>query len=427
VLPPNPDFREVVLQVPPVSHIVKNLLRFVRSLREEGIAVPAAASIDALQALDLIGIRRRSDVRDALRAVLVSRHEDLARFDRAFDRLWRQPRPSVDSHRPRPMQVPPKVAAQVEWRAQSSVSAGNQGADGSVQEGEGTIRTYSPDEAWRNKDFAAFDAGDAALARAVIARLAWTPGVRVTRRWISGGGARTVDFRRLFRSYARHSGEPVVIPRRERHRTTRPFVLICDVSGSMEPYARILLLFAHTLAQRHRSVELFAFSTRLTRITRQFVGRPPDHALSGFHDAVRDWAGGTRIGEALRTFNIEWARRVLRRGPTVLLISDGWDLGDPELLKAEMARLKRSCFRLIWLNPLVGSPDYEPLTRGMRAALPYVDDFLSIRNMASLETLAAHLATLPSRGRRLVRPADRGTVRARAGHDPGAAEESQWS
>jgi uncharacterized protein with von Willebrand factor type A (vWA) domain len=194
----------------------------------------------------------------------------------------------------------------------------------------------------------------------------------------------------------------------------------------MEPYARMLLLFAHALAQRHRSVELFAFSTRLTRITRQFVGPSLDHALSSFHDAVRDWAGGTRIGDALRTFNMEWARRVLRRGPTVLLISDGWDLGDPELLKAEMARLKRSCFRLVWLNPLVGSPDYEPLTRGMKAALPYVDDFLSVRNMASLETLAAHLATLPSRGGRLVRPADGGMVPG-GGHDQGAAEESPWN
>jgi uncharacterized protein with von Willebrand factor type A (vWA) domain len=410
-----------------VSHIVDHLLRFVRSLRDEGISVSAAASLDALQALDLIGIRRRSDVRDALRAVLVSRHEDLARFDRVFERWWRLPRLSVDPKQPRPMQVPPKVAAKVEWRAQSSVSAGNQSADGSTQEGEGTIRTYSPDEAWRNKDFATFDARDAALARTVIARMAWTPGVRVTRRWISGGDARAVDFRRLFRSYARHNGEPVVIPRRERHRATRPLVLICDVSGSMEPYARMLLLFAHALGQRHRSVELFAFSTRLTRITRQFVGRPPDHALSSFHDVVRDWASGTRIGEALRTFNMEWARRVLRRGPTVLLISDGWDLGEPELLKAEMARLKRSCFRLIWLNPLVGSPDYEPLTRGLKAALPYVDDFLSVRNMASLETLAAHLATLPSRGGRLVRPADRGSARARAGHDAGVPEESPWS
>src|SRR4029450_4716795 len=142
---PTLTFERLFLQVPSVSHIVKHLLRFVRSLREEGIAVPAAASIDALQALDLIGIRRRSDVRDALRTVLVSRHEDLARFDRAFDRLWRQPRPSVDSHRPRPMQVPPKVAARVEWRAQSSVSAGNLGADGPGQAGEGRVRTYRTD------------------------------------------------------------------------------------------------------------------------------------------------------------------------------------------------------------------------------------------------------------------------------------------
>jgi uncharacterized protein with von Willebrand factor type A (vWA) domain len=410
-----------------VSPIVEHLLRFVRSLRDEGIFVPAAASIDAMQALDLIGIRRRSDVQDALRAVLVSRHEDLARFDRAFDRLWRPRRTSRESNRPEPIRVPPRGASRVEWHAQASVSSGDQSDDGSVQEGEGTIRTYSPDEAWRTRDFAALDAREAALARTVIAGLAWTPGLRVTRRWISGGNARAVDFRRLFRSYARHSGEPMVIPRRERHRAVRPLVLICDVSGSMEPYARMLLLFAHALAQRHRSVELFAFSTRLTRITRQFVGRPASRALSNFHDAVRDWAGGTRIGEALRTFNMEWSRRVLRRGPTVLLISDGWDLGEPELLKAEMARLKRSSFRLIWLNPLVGSPDYEPLTRGLKAALPYVDDFLSVRNMASLEALAAHLASLPSRKGQIGRPADGGSSRARAGHDARAGEEPRWN
>jgi uncharacterized protein len=410
-----------------VSDIVEHLLRFVRSLREEGVAVPAAASIGALQALDLIGIRRRSDVRDALRSVLISRHDDFARFDRAFDRFWRRPRASGGSNQPQPMRVPPRAVTRVEWHTQTSVSAGDQSRDGALQEGEGTIRTYSPNEVWRTKDFAAFDARDAALARTVIAKLAWTPGVRVTRRWVAGGNAGAVDFRRLFRSAARHSGEPIVIPRRERQVTTRPLVVICDVSGSMEPYARMLLLFAHAMAEWHRAVELFAFSTRLTRITRQFLGRSPDQALSGLQHTVRDWSGGTRIGEALRTFNMEWGRRVLRRGPTVLLISDGWDLGDPELLKAEMARLKRSCFRLIWLNPLVGSPGYEPLTRGMRAALPYVDDFLSVRNMASLETLAAHLASLPSRKGRLVMPVRHGTALREVGRVASEVEDSPWS
>jgi uncharacterized protein with von Willebrand factor type A (vWA) domain len=177
-------------------------------------------------------------------------------------------------------------------------------------------------------------------------------------------------------------------------------VVLCDVSGSMAPYTHILLLFIHALAHRYASVELFLFSTRLTRVTRHFADRPIDSALAHVRDTARDWSGGTRIGEALRRFHVEWARRVLRRGPAVLLISDGWDLGDPDLLRTEIARLRRGSFRLIWLNPLVGSPGYEPLTRGMRAALPFVDDLLSVRNLVSLESLASHLEALPDRRRR---------------------------
>ncbi len=162
----------------------------------------------------------------------------------------------------------------------------------------------------------------------------------------------------------------------------------------------MLLLFIHALAYRRRSIELFLFSTRLTRVTREFVNRPIADALARVRETARDWSGGTRIGEALRAFNLEWARRVLRGGPTVLLISDGWDLGDPDLLTAEIARVQRGSFRLIWLNPLIGSPGYEPLTRGMRAALPFVDDFLSVRNMTSLDELASHLGALPDRSTR---------------------------
>jgi uncharacterized protein with von Willebrand factor type A (vWA) domain len=165
----------------------------------------------------------------------------------------------------------------------------------------------------------------------------------------------------------------------------------------MEPYTRMLLLFAHALAGGHRRLEVFVFSTELTRVTRQFAGVRGDASLLRVRDAVRDWSGGTRIGEALHRFNTQWARRILRRGPVVLLISDGWDLGDPELLGREVARLQRSVHRLIWLNPLIGSPGYEPLTRGIRAALPFVDDFLSVRDMSSLEALARHLNALDRR------------------------------
>lgn len=172
-------------------------------------------------------------------------------------------------------------------------------------------------------------------------------------------------------------------------------MLLGDVS--MERYSRMLLHFIHSLAGAPARVDVFLFATRLTRITREIARRGPDETLLQVPRRVPDWGGGTRIGEALRTFNIRWARRVLTHGPVVLLISDGWDRGDPDVLGPEMARLQRSCHRLIWLNPLLGSAEYQPLTRGMQAALPFVDDFLPVHNLVSLEALAHHLNTLPAR------------------------------
>ena len=179
----------------------------------------------------------------------------------------------------------------------------------------------------------------------------------------------------------------------------RPLVLICDVSGSMERYTRMLLHFVHGLSGREWRVETFLFATRLTRVTREMLRPRATTAVQAVARYVPDWGGGTRIGDALRTFNIQWRRRVMARGPIVLLISDGWDRGDPEILRREMARLSRSCYRLIWLNPLLGSPSYQPLARGMQAALPFVDDFLPVHNLASLEALAEHLNRLHDRRR----------------------------
>jgi uncharacterized protein with von Willebrand factor type A (vWA) domain len=174
-------------------------------------------------------------------------------------------------------------------------------------------------------------------------------------------------------------------------------VLICDVSGSMERYSRLLLYFVHGLSHRLGRVETFLFATRLTRITRQLTARNATRSIHDIPSHLPDWAGGTRIGEALRAFNVHWARRVMRHGPVVLLISDGWDRGEPVLLRTEIARLQRSCHRLIWLNPLLGSPDYRPITRGMQAALPFIDDFLPVHNLESLEALGVHLNRLPPR------------------------------
>jgi uncharacterized protein with von Willebrand factor type A (vWA) domain len=168
----------------------------------------------------------------------------------------------------------------------------------------------------------------------------------------------------------------------------RSLVVLCDISGSMDRYSRLFLHFLHALERNLHGVEVFVFSTRLTRITRDLAHRDPDIALAHVATGVQDWSGGTRIGDAIATFNRDWSRRVLDRGAIVLVISDGWDRGEPEVLSSEMARLQRNAYRLIWLNPLLGGEGYEPLTRGLRAALPYVDDFLPVHNLASLEDLA---------------------------------------
>jgi uncharacterized protein with von Willebrand factor type A (vWA) domain len=254
----------------------------------------------------------------------------------------------------------------------------------------------SANDVSRVKDFADFTEDELNQARTLIETLTWDPGQRRTRRWTTGP-SRVLDLRRLTRRNLRYGGEPFVLPTRARTLRRRPLVLICDVSGSMERYARLLLHFAHSLAGGLDEVEAFVFATRLTRITRELRRTRASEAVPRVPHLVPDWSGGTRIGDALRTFNARWARRVMRHGPVVLLVSDGWDRGEPEDLKREMSRLQRSCHRLIWLNPLLASPEYEPLTRGMQAALPFVDDFLPVHNLASLESLAAHLNTLPSR------------------------------
>jgi uncharacterized protein with von Willebrand factor type A (vWA) domain len=208
--------------------------------------------------------------------------------------------------------------------------------------------------------------------------------------------------RRAFAKSLRTGGDVVVLPRRRRRWRTRSLVLLCDVSGSMERYSRMLLYFVHAVSRRHRRVEVFLFSTRLTRITLQLRRRGLDQAITAVARAVPDWSGGTRIGSAIADFHRQWARRILRGGPVVQLISDGWDRGDPNELREQVAWLQRSCHRLIWLNPLIGTIGYAPLTRGLQAALPFVDDFLAVRTLSNLADLALHLNTLaaPSRLRR---------------------------
>ena len=255
------------------------------------------------------------------------------------------------------------------------------------------MKIWSDRAGLADKDFGVFTPDEIVEARKALSSLVWSPGERRTRRWIRGHGAR-IDLRRAIAESVRSGGDIVTLPTRTRRVRPRPLVLLCDVSGSMERYSRMLLHFAHALTSRRRRVEAFLFSTQLTRVTRQLCARRPDEALAAVSRSVPDWSGGTRIGGAIKEFHQSWGRRVLNGGPVVLLISDGWDRGDPAVLRAQIARLQHRCYRLVWLNPLIGTTGYSPLTRGLQAALPYVDDFLPARTLTNLADLAAHLNTL---------------------------------
>jgi uncharacterized protein with von Willebrand factor type A (vWA) domain len=381
-----------------MPYLLHNLLHFARLLHALGLDVHAGRLLDVASALEHIDIGRRSDFYVTLQTLLIHRQQDLATFDEAFRVFWRRPPGEWSSEDLRALGEQRRSGAPQVDAPGTEVGGA---ADSSLPRLAETIErvaamSYSAREVSRAKDFARFTDEELQQARAFVASLTWDVGVRRTRRWVPGRG-RALDLRRLVRRNMAYGGELLTLPARERRSKRRPLVLLCDVSGSMERYARMLLHFLHSLAGGLDRVEAFVFATRLTRITRELSRRGAPEALPTLPRHVPDWAGGTRIGDALRTFNVGWARRVLARGPVVLLISDGWDRGDPDLLTREIARLQRSCHRLIWLNPLLGSPDYRPLTRGMQAALPFIDDFLPVHNLASLEALAAHLNQLPAR------------------------------
>jgi hypothetical protein len=258
--------------------------------------------------------------------------------------------------------------------------------------------SYSAQEVLKDKNFGDFSEDELELARRLMERMRWRTARRLTRRTERAARGRQLDLRRTVRRAFTTGGETLTWAHKERKLKPRPLVLICDVSGSMERYTRLLLQFLHTVSHgTNANVETFVFATRLTRITPSLRRRRVADALERVADEVADWSGGTRTGESLAIFNRHWARRVLGRGAVVLIISDGWDRGDVEQLGKEMLRLHRTSYRLMWLNPLLGSPNYRPLTRGMQAALPHLDDFLPVHNLKSLEALVDHLSGLPVR------------------------------
>lgn len=380
-------------------HLLRNLVLFGRVLRGLGLDVNPGRMMDLVKALSYVEVGIRSDFYHASRSLLVHQRDDIALFDQAFEMFWQKPLSEwklseirgrrVRRNKTKPLVVPPPLESE-----SSGAELPDDAQERLVLE---VTKTYSAREALRQRDFSDLTDDEIQEVRELIADLVWRLGERLTRRYRAGEGRR-LDLRRTLRQSLHHGGEVLSFARRRPRRKPRPLVVIADISGSMERYTRLLLHFSYSLTQGlGQRVEAFAFGTRLTRLSRHLRDRDVERALSGVSRAVTDWSGGTRIGDCLHTFNYEWARRVLSGGAIVLLISDGWDRGDPEVLAKEMDRLRRSCHRLIWLNPLLGSPEYEPLTRGMQAALPHVDNFLPVHNLKSLEDLAQHLEKLGRR------------------------------
>lgn len=394
---------------PPRSgHLPEHVLAFGYLLREMGIPVSPGQMVDLVGALEHVPLANRDDFRATMRCMLIVRAEDLPLFDAAFEFFWRKATGADLEQELMQMAIPQIKVPRKQLRLpkRQPPDAPPPPEEEQKKEEIELQLTFSRDEALRHKDFGQFSWEEVHACKELMRRMRWKVEERPTRRRKPARSGRTLDFRRTQRQNMRYGGELLELAWRETQSEPRPLVVICDISGSMERYSRILLQFIHTITAGYGHVESFVFGTRLTRITRQLRHRDIDESVQMVTRQVVDWSGGTRIGEAVKEFNFRWGRRVLGRGPVVLLISDGWDRGEPELLSREMDRLQRSCHRLIWLNPLLGSPGYEPLTLGMQAALPYVDDFLPVHNLVSLEQLGAKLATIggqrPARGQRFM-------------------------
>jgi uncharacterized protein len=375
------------------TEITGRLIELARDLRARGVRVGTGEMIAAERALAAIDPSSRAESRLALRATLCGGRADLAAFDAAFA-LWAGPR-SLDAGEP--------LIDPVATVALPRVAVPAEGQAALVPDEEIEVRpaAWSEVELLREKDFADYTDAERALARRIMLRIASRgPRRRSRRTRVSRRRSHRPDPRATLRASLRHAGEPFERRWRAPTERHRPLVLVCDVSGSMEPYSRMLLQYAQACVASRRRCEAFAFGTRLTRITGELRGRDPDRALARAAGAVEDWSGGTRIGDALAELNRAHGRR-LGRGAVVVILSDGWDRGDADRLRAEIARLGRCAHRLVWLNPLKASPEYEPLTRGMVAALPSVDVFLAGNTLASLEQLAGLMESdFPREGNR---------------------------
>ncbi len=366
-----------------VTDAARLAVAFGRLLRASGLTVPLGSVLGFTDALGAVGLARRDDVYWSGRATLVRRPEDLPTFDRAFAAFWDQWQPSGEA-------LPPKETIHITIAVDDGPE-GESDADDARPSDDPTITLrFSAHEVLRHKDFAAYSLDELHEAQRLMADLRLAGALRRSRRQVPARGrrGRRPDLRRTVRAALRSGGEPVNRRYLDPGQRPRRLVLLVDVSGSMEPYARALLRFVHAAVVSRQRVEAFALGTRLTRVTRELSSRDPDRALRQATGRVLDWSGGTRLGDGLRAFNDEWGVRGMARGATVVILSDGWDRGDPAVLAEQMARLSRVAHRVVWVNPLKVTPGYAPLARGMAAALPYVDDFVEGHSLAAMEELA---------------------------------------
>lgn len=418
------------LSPPAADRFTAGVVEFVRRLRRLGIAVSPAQSADVLTAMNLVDITSRADVYAACRVLLIKRHDDLAVFDLVFASFWRLPGDadddslnSIPDGRSGSTSEPPseptpgsteggheragdlgtddaetqdQIPSGVEPEESEVTGVSHVDDDTEADVDDDEVFTYSAAEALWDKSLSALTGSELAEAERLLAETDWALPRRRTRRTVPFARGAILDQRRMAREGIRLGGEVIHLRWRIRREVTRPLVFIADASGSMEPYAKVLLRFAHLLRRRFNRAEAFVFSTQLTRITRDVDTVGPDLALKRVSEHVTDLAGGTRIGDALHTFNRVWSRRILGRGSIVVIVSDGWDQGHLDLLEREIAHLQRNCYRLVWLNPLLGLDGYVPRAAGMITALPYIDDFMPGNNLASLRSLVLHLESLNS-------------------------------
>ncbi|MDH3754860.1 MAG: VWA domain-containing protein [Acidimicrobiia bacterium] len=363
-------------------HLDHMVVGFVAALRDAGLTVPVGSTIVFRRSLELVGVDRSLAVYWAGRATLVTCPEDLDVFDAVFDAYWQ--------HRDQPGEQP---EPEIEHLTIALDDGADDGEGGEVADEPDVVLRWSPAEVLREKDFALCSNDELEEAQRLMMRMRFATRLRPSHRHEPARHDRgRDDLRRTVREALRTEGEPMRRATTVKRQQPRRLVLLLDVSGSMESYARALLRFIHAAVVARRRVEAFALGTRLTRLTKELSSHDPDQAFRQATGAVVDWSGGTRLGAVLTDFNDQWGVRGMARGAVVVVLSDGWDRGDPGVLGEQMARLHRVAHRVVWVNPLKSTPGYAPLAGGMAAALPHVDEFIEGHNLASLEQLAAVVA-----------------------------------